>query len=173
MKPFAIALLPLALGACVSGGGSGGQTAVTQPTNFVQLGDLDANFQTVPANDASFEGLINGVRTANGVVPLAYNQLLDNAATAHAADMLAQNYFSHIGANGSTVGDRVTAAGYTWTFVGENIAQGQQSEQAALDGWVASAPHQANNINPNFREFGLGRAGTGSDIRWVLVFGAQ
>ena len=87
--------------------------------------------------------------------------------------MLDNNYFSHTGLNGSTAGERATAAGYNWRTVGENIAAGFNSESSVLDAWVNSPGHQANNINPNFEEFGLGYASSGSGNRWVLMLGAQ
>lgn len=123
--------------------------------------------------DVSFQGLLNDVRADAGSNPVTYNALLDVAAQDHADDMLENNYFSHTGLNGSGIGDRVTATGYNWRTVGENIAAGFSSEQSVLNAWVGSPGHQANNINPNFEEFGLGYAADGSGSRWVLVFGAQ
>ena len=75
--------------------------------------------------------------------------------------------------NGSSPGDRITAAGYNWRTYGENIAQGQTSQQQVLTGWTNSPGHHRNNINPNFEEFGLGKAGTGGSTRWVLVLATE
>ena len=123
--------------------------------------------------DVSFQGLLNDVRSDAGSNPVTYNAQLDLAAQRHAQDMLDNNYFSHTGLNGSTAGERATAAGYNWRTVGENIAAGFNSESSVLDAWVNSPGHQANNINPNFEEFGLGYASSGSGNRWVLMLGAQ
>ena len=186
LRTISLALTaPLLLVACnQSGGGSAEMTpAVRVATQGTGTGIGGASlfpetitggdgFQANPTNDASFATLINSVRSEAGTTPLTYNGRLDNAAQKHAQDMFANNYFSHIGQNGSTIGSRVTAEGYAWRFVGENLAQGQKNENVAINGWIKSAPHQANNINPNFKEFGLGRAGTGSNTRWVLVFAA-
>lgn len=146
---------------------SSGSTNTQYTAQVVDSG----TYQDTPRKDASFADLINGVRTANGVGTVEYNARLDKAAQGHADDMLDQDYFSHTSLDGRTLSDRVNATGYQWKKVGENIGQGQTSEQEVLDGWVASAGHQANNIDPDFEEFGLGRAGTGKDTRWVLVFG--
>lgn len=124
-------------------------------------------------DSASFAGLLNGVRVANSAAPVNFDARLTLAAQNHADDMLAQNYFSHTGLNGSTPGDRITAAGYRWRTYGENIAQGQATQSEAFDGWTNSPGHHANNINPNFEDFGLAKAGTGRDARWVLVLGAE
>ena len=69
--------------------------------------------------------------------------------------MANQNYFSHTSADGRTVGDRVTASGYSWTLAGENIAAGYGNVANVVAGWMASDGHCANLMNPNFRDFGL------------------
>jgi uncharacterized protein YkwD len=168
-------LAPLALAGCVSSSSSTSTatntTAANQfPANLTSPGPLQP---TGTVGDATFVPLINGVRTTAGVAPLTYNTQLDAAAQAHANDMLTNNYFSHTGLTDATrtLAIRVQATGYQYKLIGENIAQGQQSEQDVLNGWVASPGHQANNVTPDFEHFGLGQAGTGSNARWVLVFG--
>ncbi|MGB0855375.1 MAG: CAP domain-containing protein [Pikeienuella sp.] len=187
-KVVILAASPLLLAACnASSGSNTGATAATPATTVatqstgtgtsspgpfpptITGGD---GFQANPVNDASFSTLINSVRTTAGTTPVTYNAKLDIAAQGHANDMLANNYFSHTGLNGSTPGSRVTAAGYNWSHVGENIARGQQNENQAMNGWVGSPSHQANNVNPNFKEFGLGRAGSGASTHWVLILAA-
>lgn len=152
-----------------SGGISGSSSGSI--TSYPKAVDANATYQTNPVRDASFASLINGVRTSAGVGSVTYNAKLDNAAQGHAQDMYENDYFSHTSLDGRALSDRVNATGYKWKKVGENIGKGQTSEQEVLDGWVASPGHQANNVDPDFEEFGLGRAGTGLDTRWVLVFG--
>src|SRR5215218_8024099 len=75
---------------------------------------------------------INGVRArgadcgADGVfgaaAPLAWNDRLTIAAEGHSQDMAAKNFFSHTSADGRTLADRVSATGYAWSSLGENIA---------------------------------------------------
>jgi len=122
-------------------------------------------------SDVSFATLLNSVRLDNGAAGVGYDSRLGAAAQNHASDMLAQNYFSHTGLNGSTVVDRVEATGYAWKALGENIAQGQTSQAEVLTAWTNSPPHHANDINPTYEDFGLGTAGGGSATRWVLVLG--
>lgn len=123
--------------------------------------------------NASFEGLLNTVRGNFGAGDVEYNAQLGLAAQTHATDMLTQDYLSHDGLNGSTLVNRVEDTGYNWQTIGENIAQGQTSQVEVLEDWENSTEHHANNINPNFEDFGLGVAGSGSDTRWVLVLGAE
>ncbi|MEM9580503.1 MAG: CAP domain-containing protein [Pseudomonadota bacterium] len=158
------------------GSGNGGGTGTAGNTPSQQFPDdltKSGPLQPDVANDMTFADLINGVRAGNGAKAVTYNAQLDQAAQGHANDMLAKNYFSHTSADGRTLRDRVDATGYKWSTIGENIAQGHQSEKEVLDAWVASPGHQRNNVNPNFEEFGLGQAGKDFNARWVLVFGAQ
>ncbi|MEM9580504.1 MAG: CAP domain-containing protein [Pseudomonadota bacterium] len=187
LRAASLMALPLALAACNASMSSSGSTptpattVVTTPTpttptttqfpaNLTDPGPLQPTGVT---SDSTFAAMINGVRTTAGAGPLAYNAQLDQAAQGHANDMLTNNYFSHTGLNGSSAAQRVAATGYAATAVGENIAQGQQSETDVLNSWQNSPGHKANNENPVFQEFGLGQAGTGGDARWVLVFGSQ
>lgn len=127
----------------------------------------------VNVDNNSFSGLLNNVRSANSASPVRFDARLSNAAQGHANDMLANNYFSHTGLNGSSAGDRITAAGYSWRTYGENIAQGHPTQEAVFQGWTNSPGHHANNINPNFKDFGLAKAGTGGAARWVLVLATE
>ena len=86
---------------------------------------------------------------------LAWNDALTQATLAHSADMAANDYFSHTSRDGSTLGQRVTRAGYTWGLVAENIAAGQTSVQAVIAGWTASDGHCANLMNPGLRDIGV------------------
>lgn len=152
---------------------NGGLDATGQSGPFPLTISGGDGFQANPVEDASFATLINSVRSASGAAPVTYNAQLNTAAQSHSNDMLAQGYFSHTGANGSTIGQRATAAGYNWTAIGENIAQGQANENLAMNGWISSPGHQANNVGTQFKEFGLGRAGSGAATRWTLVLGSQ
>ena len=154
------------LGACSSGGTSSVST-MSAPTTTAPL-----SMPSAPV-DNSFKGMLNNVRAANGAGPVTYDSRLGQAAQNHANDMLANNYFSHTGLNGSTPGDRITAAGYNWRTYGENIAKGQSSETQVLDGWTNSPGHHANNINPNFEDFALAKAGSGANRYWVLVLSTE
>jgi len=103
---------------------------------------------------------------------LASNALLAQAAEAHTRDMVANNFFSHTGSDGSTLGGRVSATGYAWSGVGENIAAGYPTVNAVLDGWMASGGHCANLMNPTFTQFGLvcvrGTASTTYNTYWTM-----
>lgn len=86
---------------------------------------------------------------------LGWNDLLARAATGHSQDMATGNFFSHTGSSGSTAAQRITAAGYAWRSIGENIAAGQQSVNQVVDGWIASPGHCANLLDPDFTQVGM------------------
>lgn len=155
MRFYMTAVVLGLLAGCMGSGGTGAD--VTPAPNA-----------SVAANN-TLGPLLNDVRAANGAAPLRYDSRLARAAQGHADDMLRNGFFSHTGTRNTSVGDRVTAQGYLWSGVAENIAQGYQSEASVMTGWTNSSGHHANNINPSYQEFGLGKAGSGSDLRWVLV----
>ncbi len=113
------------------------------------------------------QGLSAGAIADTAKQPLAMNQLLNDSAQAHSDWMLATDTFSHTGANGSSAGDRMKAAGYaftgSWTW-GENISirwGGSPAESNALvegfhDGLFKSAGHRTNILSDAFKEVGIG-----------------
>lgn len=54
--------------------------------------------------------------------------------------------------------ERVEQAGYKYSTTGENIAAGYQSAEAAVEGWIKSAGHCANLMNPEFTAMGAALA---------------
>jgi uncharacterized protein YkwD len=107
--------------------------------------------------------------------PLQSNPLLRRAAEAHAQDMISHDYFAHQGYDGSTPAQRVTATGYRYQIIGENIASGPASAAEAADGWLASPAHCENIMDPRFSDSGIAYAATVSGtprIYWVQEFAA-
>lgn len=103
---------------------------------------------------------------------LRWQSTLAVAALAHSDDMQSGNFFSHTGSDGSSAGQRITAAGYAWRAWGENIAAGQASVASVMAGWMASPGHCANLMNPGFRELGVacvkGGAGSSFSTYWTM-----
>jgi uncharacterized protein YkwD len=100
--------------------------------------------------------LTNAERAKEGLSALQLNPNLNLAAQNHSEDMALRDYFSHTGVNGSSSGDRATAAGYQFSSLGENIAAGYITPQEVVQGWMNSPGHRANIMNGNYREMGLG-----------------
>jgi Ca2+-binding RTX toxin-like protein len=114
------------------------------------------------------EGLTAGTITVTAKQALAFNLNLFNAAQAHSQWMLANNTFSHTGANGTSSSTRVTNAGYSWSTTGENLAWqgttgtadlttfvGQEQDSLFTDLTVAGRGHRTNMLNANYREIGI------------------
>ena len=104
---------------------------------------------------------VNALRRQHGLRPLRFSTQLSRAADFHSNDMARRGYFSHTSRDGMAFWRRVErfypSAGYrSWT-VGENLvwASPELSASSALSMWMASAPHRANLLKPQWREIGL------------------
>ncbi len=98
--------------------------------------------------------------------PLSLEGRLTAVAQAHTSEMRARGRISHTGADGSSVGDRVTRRGYGWSTVGENVASGFDSPEAVVAGWIGSPGHCANVMHDRFVHLGVGHEGG----YWTQVF---
>lgn len=126
--------------------------------------------------------LTNQARADNGLPPLTANPLLTAAAQKHADAMAADAFFDHANPKtGTQPGDRVTAEGYRWSVVAENIAAGDATPADVVAGWLKSPGHRANILNKDVREIGVGYVfkandtfpgPTGYGHYWVQVFAA-
>jgi uncharacterized protein YkwD len=78
---------------------------------------------------------------------------------------------SHVGSDGSTPSQRLTATGYVWGYVAENVAAGQQSTGDVMTAWKESSGHYANMVNERSRDFGAAVAkGSDNTLYWVQCF---
>lgn len=99
--------------------------------------------------------------------PLALNALLTQAARGHTADLYTNAFQGHDGTDGRTLGQRVTATGYAWYSLGENVYsfaesvwQGHAGFQVdwgtgGTGGMQPGRGHRAN-IHGDFLEIGIG-----------------
>jgi uncharacterized protein YkwD len=115
-----------------------------------------------------------GSQTYPPAPPLRLDRQLDRAAEHHARDMLEHDFLDHRGSDGSTPATRVQAAGYRFHDLGENIAQGVENVEQAVQAWLASPGHCANIMDAAFQEtgfaFAVNRRGA-PHIYWVEDFG--
>lgn len=127
-------------------------------------------------NIARAKGMSCGGRHMPQAKPLAWDAALASAATVHSSDMARRDYFAHAGPEGGRVGARVTAAGYRWRSLGENIAGGDRSVDIVVRGWLDSPGHCANIMNPEFNDIGVAcaeRPGTTWGTYWTMVLGRR
>lgn len=123
---------------------------------------------------------VNRFRSRHLLPPLALDPVLNIAAQRHSDDMAQRDYFDHVAPSGSTVGDRVTRAGYRWRAVLENLAAGQENPREVVEGWINSPPHRKALLAPNIEDAGIGytfRAQDGGVVRsyhyWTLNMGQK
>jgi uncharacterized protein YkwD len=124
--------------------------------------------------------LINQQRATAGLPALNDAPLLDAAAGAYAAQMVAQDFFDHTAPDGTTFASRIAATGYAFTSAGENIGYGSGLDTTAaamVAAWMGSAPHRANILEPSFGDLGVGVApaapGGGAGATYVADFGSR
>lgn len=160
MKPYHFIFGALLLSACSSGGSSTVDLTPSAPSTTL---------------NSSFGTLMNNTRLAlNGTAPaLAYDADVGRAAQLHANDMYTRNYDSIFiqGGGGDDIGDRVTAQGYSWEDIAQLIDRGDATVQQQVDAFAAEncTINTTCYENADFAHFGVGRAGSGADMRWVLV----
>ncbi|MFE2227736.1 CAP domain-containing protein [Streptomyces kronopolitis] len=113
--------------------------------------------------------LVNDERGKAGCAPLKVNAELTKAAQDHSKDMAGHKNMSHTGSDGSSPGDRITRAGYSWGAYGENVAYGYSSPESVMKGWMNSPGHKRNILDCSFKEIGVGHAQPGD--YWTQDFG--
>ena len=96
--------------------------------------------------------LLNRQRRAHGLPALHQSGELDRSAQGWTNSMVFAQGFTH----GSDFAARISAVGFRWASVGENIATGFLTPAAVVRAWMASTGHCQNILNPTFRDVGAG-----------------
>ena len=119
---------------------------------------FDENAQFV----TQLQTLVNEARTEAGLPALTVNTQLTEAAEAHAADMLCNDYFSPVGLDGTTPEQRVEAAGFNASLVVENLFALHPAfggnPQEAIDWWMGNPDARADLLNANTTVMGIAYA---------------
>jgi uncharacterized protein YkwD len=117
---------------------------------------------------SSVLSLTNTVRAeVAGVPALTLNDALINAAQKHSLSMAELGSLSHTGWL-----QGLLASGYKGTGMAQNIASGFPTMESALEGWLSSASHRLNLLNPQWTETGVGCAvDSNGRIWWTQNFG--
>jgi uncharacterized protein YkwD len=154
----------------------------TACTSAASCGDARAASRKSKRVARKLYRLQNAERRRHGLRRLPSSRKLARAARRHARDMIRKHYFGHVSRSNRDVVDRVAATGYNrgGRFAAqENLYWWSPRRSAAqvLRAWMASAPHRANILGPDWDHFGLavvmrspfGRGG----ITVVGVFGRR
>jgi uncharacterized protein YkwD len=120
--------------------------------------------------------MVGRARVDAGLLPLARSAALDQAAVAHAQDMVARGYMDHDAPDGSTPGSRAASAGYetppgsAWLVV-ETISAISDDPATAAGWWLSDGLHRRVLMHAYWRELGVGFAPGGRF--WVALFGCR
>jgi uncharacterized protein YkwD len=137
--------------------------------NEVPAGNIDKTKLLSLVNDLRQKGCNCGTEAMPAVGKLTWNDILEKAAVKHSTDMETNNFFDHTSSDGTTFSARITAAGYSGTIWGENIAKGYTTEQEVFNGWFGSAGHCKNMMDSRFKDIGVGKSG----IYWTMDLGSK
>ncbi len=99
--------------------------------------------------------LTNIERQKIGLSPVTENSELDAAAEKKGENMIAENYWAHFAPSGKTPWDFILAAGYHFTFAGENLAKNFYSSDEVVKAWMNSPSHRDNLLNSKYKDIGI------------------
>jgi uncharacterized protein YkwD len=142
-------------------------------------GEKSASATSYDSEELQVLQLINDYRENNGLEPLLLSDTVSVASERHSEDMARYRFFAHITAasfyypSGSQPWDRMRAEGYDYnTFMGENIAVGYETAEAAFAAWRRSPSHNAAMLDGRYRVIGVARLSLpGSRWYWTTDFG--
>lgn len=163
-------LFSLAFTSCKLDDGAIVDTTPDADENITVVTNLDNTLILKLINDVRTVGCNCGTTVMPPVPALTWNNLLAKAAAGHSLDMNTNKFFDHVStSNGKGTADRVTATGYKWKYLAENLASGQIDEVAVINAWVKSESHCKNLMTANLKEVGIARNG----IYWTQNFGTK
>lgn len=122
--------------------------------------------------DAAYEKevirLVNEIRAQNGLPSLTYDWQLGRVARYKSQDMKSNRYFAHTSPVYGTPAQMIRSFGISYRSMGENIAKGQRTPKAVVDGWMNSPGHRANILSASFTHIGVGYVADGH--YWTQMF---
>ncbi len=161
------------------------------PENLARAGDVRDGLGIVPVADSSLpapavqqlapicaapdqtmitlmQDGINAERERLGRSPLKFKPKLDEAAQAHACDMVSVGKLTVAGSNGSSVVDRVRAVRYGACSTAQLIGRAGDSA-TQLSRWIGYTPDEEILTHQKFDDAGLGLVQSGGTYWWSLV----
>ncbi len=119
---------------------------------------------------------VNSLRASHGLPAYAVNSILMGTAQAQADYMASIGTFSHTGPGGSSVTQRLLAAGYPLAgdlslggFRSENVVMGSGMTPAeAVASWTTDSLHLNTMLSPDLQEIGAGVAEKDGTFYYVI-----
>ncbi|MEU6488739.1 sigma-70 family RNA polymerase sigma factor [Streptomyces sp. NPDC046887] len=112
---------------------------------------------------------VNTLRAECGCPGLRTDPRLTEIAQRQAEEMAARGYVTNTDAAGRDTGERVRAAGYLWSAVGETLAHGQDDPAEVAAMWRDSAEGGTTVQECGFVHVGVGVADSPSGPYWTQV----
>lgn len=110
---------------------------------------------TYQISDIELLNLTNYERQQNGLAPLNLDKQLSIAATNKGQHMLQHDYWAHFAPDGTSPWQFIKAAGYDYSYAGENLARGFTTSVDAMNAWMKSPTHKANILSPLYKDVGF------------------
>lgn len=161
-------------------------SGITPQRSFVPPPSSSVSTSFRPPNDTASEvlRLVNNIRHKGydcgskgyfkSAMPLLLEARLVAAANLHALDQARHEHMSHTGSDHSQPSDRVSAQGFPWRTVGENVAMGQVSAAEVVQAWLRSPGHCANLLNEDFTHMGIAQATSSQGVPyWAQTFASM
>ena len=148
--------------------GAAGADPATTPGPAVSLAAA-----ATPTAAQQVLALVNSARAEAGCRPVRLDDRLSTAATKHSQNMARDDFFGHVGPDGSTFVSRTEHEGYPDPR-SENIAAGNTTAQATMRQWMDSPGHRRNILDCTAEDMGLGVASSGGSefgTYWTQEFG--
>lgn len=140
-------------------------------------GPLSCKYTVSGSYPSEIVNLINQARAGAGLAALTVDSRLTSAAQNHSIDMACFSLLSHTGTNGSSIQQRITAAGYPSTYSLEMIYGGSGAyPQDAFNWWMNDPAHHAVIFDEQVRDVGAGFAyvvDSAAGDYYTVDFGSQ
>ena len=130
-------------------------TPTPAPTEVPPFTDEDYTTGSITAQEENAFLLLNQDRAANGRSALELDPALCDLARLKSRDMYLNNYFSHTSPTYGSAAQMLSAYGYAFTSVGENIAHHATVEKAQA-AFMSSSGHRKNILGSQWTKVGIG-----------------
>ena len=141
-------------------------------TGTVKPGNSETEtVSSVNSMEKQVASLTNSKRKASGLGNLTLDSQLSKLARMKAEDMAKKGYFSHTSPTYGSAFDMMKKYGVSYRTAGENIAKGQKTPEAVMNGWMNSSGHRANILSSAYTHIGVGYAkDSKGNTYWVQIF---
>lgn len=116
---------------------------------------------------------LNQARQEHALGSLGLDKAAQEVARGHSRSMRDQGFFGHVAPDGSTVEDRLRAAGVRFSMAAENVARVDNGFAPAAEAHqrlMNSPSHRHNILSGDFQLVGVGTARSGSTYWFTQIF---